>query len=432
MKKLHNIAIFSLSVFYAVSAHATDLTEVLVQTYKTNPDLIAEREILKATDENYNQAFSGWLPSAEINADREHDSVKSGRRRAVSSVGTSKSFAIQQPVFNGGETIARMHQAKNQIKAEQATLIRIEQRAFLDAITAYMDVIRNDEVVKLNEKNLEVLKKSKISTDERFRLGEVTRTDAAQANARVSRAISEKTRAIGEAMVARATFKNVTGMDATTLTMPNEASNLPRTKDEAIIIAVKNNPSVKSAESSVLAAKNAVSASKAALLPDVSLRADYRNTDGILNLGGNVYDTKTATINLRMPLYQSGAEYSRIRAGKNTVNRRKFEAEGTMRDVAESATRYWENLEVSRANLISSRDAVVAATTALEGVTQEIEFGSRTVIEALNAQQELFQTQTDVVRAKHDDIIASYSLKSVMGGLGISDALPTCMTQAGI
>lgn len=423
MKKLNTLLAFTALCTLSVinGASATDLREVLAHTYNTNPTLLAERETLKTADEQYNQAFSGWLPTASLNLERQHQDVKvNNRAPADSSVGTSRDFRVNQPVFNGGETIAQINRAKNQIKAAQETLKRTEQTMFLDAITAYMDVIRTEEVLRLSQKNAEVLKKHRASTDQRFQLGEVTRTDVAQANARVSRAITDQTRALGEATVARATFKNVTGMDALSLTPPEEAPGTALTLETAISMATTNNPSVKLAEYNVLAAKNNVSISKAVLLPDVSLQGEIRNTDGFINLGGGSYDTQTATINVAVPLYQSGVEYSRIRANKNTVDRRKSEAQAVTRDVIESTTRSWENLEVARATLISTSDAVSAATTAMEGVSQETEVGSRTVLDLLDAEQELFAAQTESVRAKSTQIIASYSLKSAQGELTAS------------
>jgi outer membrane protein len=408
---------FSVTAFAASDASATTLTEVLAYTYNTNPSLLAERATLRATDEAYAQAFAGWLPTATVSGDRDKESVKAGNRPSTSNYAYTRDFTITQPIFNGGGTIAQMHRAENQIKAGQATLKRTEQTVFLNAISAYMDVISTEEVLKLSQKNIEALQKNLTSTQERFRLGEVTNTDQAQANSRLSRATADQRRAISDAAIARGNFKSITGIDPVTLTFPEEAKISAATIDEAISIASANNPSNAISKHVVKAAKNQVSAAKAVLLPTVSLRENIRDTYGFIGLGGGEYDTKTALINVSIPLYQAGGEYSRIRESKNTVERREFDAESTARDVIQSTLRAWQVLEAARASLKSSQDAASTAGIALKGVMQEAEYGSRTVLDVLNAEQELYLTQTEIVRAKRDNIISSYTLKSALGEL---------------
>ena len=403
------------------NASATELRDVLVYTYNTNPALLAERENLKATDELYYQAFAGFMPSASLNYGRENDSLRAGKSAGITHIGKSQDFIINQPIFNGGQSIAQMHRAMAQIKAEQAQLKITEQKIFLNAIAAYMDVVRNEEILKLSEENIEALKKNQLSTNERFKLGEVTRTDLSQSDARVSRAISDRTRTMGDLTVSRATFKNVTGMEAINLKDPERAKNLPSSSEVAILLATQNSPNIVQAENTLKGAKSAVSQNESALLPSVSLRGDYRDTTGFPTLGSAEYDTKSLALNVSIPLYQSGSEYSRIRASKDTVEQQKKNLEQTIRDVTETAVRAWQSMQVSEATLKSSEDAVNAAKIALAGVTQEAEIGSRTVTELLDAEQQVYQTETEFARAKHDAKFGSYQVLATIGNLTAKD-----------
>jgi outer membrane protein len=402
-------------------AAATTLQEVLVHTYNTNPTILAGRANLRATDEAYANALSGWLPSASATGERNRQSVSAGTAPTVTSNGTAYDLTVTQPLFNGGGTIAQMRRAKNLIEAERATLKRTEQTVFLNAITAYMEVISSEETLKLTQKNLANLKKNLQSTQLRFKLGEVTNTDVAQANSRLSRSITAERRALSDTVVARGNFKAITGMDPLQLTPPQEAVIKPATLDEAINLAAVKNPNTSIAKYTMLAVQNEVSANKATLLPTVNVRANARRTDGFINLGGAEYDTDTISLNATIPLYQSGAEYARIRESKSRLESRKFDTESVTRDVLRSTTRSWEAFHVARATLQSSKDSADAASIALSGVMQEAEYGSRTVLDVLNAEQELVTAQIDLVRAKQEEIVGSYSLKAALGELTAED-----------
>lgn len=406
-----------LSGVFASPAMAIDLQEALVSAYNTNPSLLAERENLKTTDELVSQALSGWFPSASFTAEHGRQSIHAENNANRTSTTQSRRLNLNQPVFNGGETVAQTNRAKNLVKSGQATLERTEQNVMLDAVTVYMNLFQAQEVMKYSQTNKEVLEKHLEFANNRFSLGEVTRTDVAQSRSRLARGISDNNRARGDWENTRASFKRVTGIDPDVAVFPDVTEDLPATLDEAISIAQKNNPQIRAVQFDTLAAKNAVSASKAVLLPSVSLRAEMQKTDGFINLGGQEYDTTTALINVTVPLYQSGSEYSRIRSNKNVVERRKFDTRNALDTITDNTIRAWSNLQTARANIQSTSNAVDAAATALEGVTRESEAGTRTTLDVLDAEQELFVSKVEHTRARRDEIVSIYTLKAALGQL---------------
>lgn len=399
------------------SAYATDLQQAFIDAYQHNPTLLAERANLKATDEQIAQAYSGFLPHAGLEWSKGEEKIERNNRYKNDGTTHAKDLVISQPLFKGGETLFQISRAKHVIKAGQAALLNVEQNVFLETATAYMDLLQAQEVLKLSQKNEEVLRKHLQSAEERFKLGEVTRTDVAQAKARLSRAISEKTRALGDVNTALATYKRIVGTEPLQLVVPSIPANLPANIEDATKIALMQNPELEAAKFNVMASKDVINISKAALLPDVNLRSEIRKTEGYASFGRGDYDTKTATLTVSVPLYQSGAEYSKIRANKRLEERRKFEAKSVYDQVIEKTVRAWRNLEVAKSNVKSRADAVEAASVALEGVTQEAALGSRTTLDVLDAEQELFMAQVEKARAKRDEIVSSYQLKAAMGQL---------------
>lgn len=400
---------------------AASLQEALETTYKTNPELAAERSNLASVDEQASQAFSGWLPSATFGYDKGHEKVEVGARPEESDSTTSTTWRIQQPIFNGGRTVALTHRATQQIKASRAALQQTEQRVLLNAVTAYMNVIRDHDVLELSRNNVSVLEKHLEITKERFRLGEVTRTDVAQAEARLASAISDRTQAEGQFSTSQANYKRVVGVAPSNPIAPTALPVLPTNLDEVIARAKANNPAVKRAKYSLEVAHYEVNANAAELLPDVALVGTKRSDDGFAAYGGQDYDSETIALNVSVPLYQSGIEYSRIRQAKETKQQRKFLLDDADNSATEDAISAWENYQVAKATIVSTQSSAEAAQVALDGVTQEADVGSRTTLDVLDAEQELFVAKSSLIRAKRNEIVSMYNLQSVMGVLTAGD-----------
>lgn len=422
--------IFAISLF-PTFANAVELLDSLKMAYENNPELKAKQEELKSRDEQLPQAYSGWLPT--ITASGEYGRNKDEIRRQGRDVDTyygdnSKQLTYNQSLFNSGETLFRTSRAENVILASREELRSTEQSILLNTITAHSDVVRTKEVLDLSKNNEKVLREQMESTKDRFQLGETTKTDVSQSEARYQRGISDRIRAQGELTAALANYIQITGVhenkllrDPQNFRLPRALHKIPNSLDEAFSIAQEFNPRLKSSLYGVEIGKEDVNISLARLGPDVSLRANSIRGDTRVIGGSTDNKNDSISLNLSIPLYQSGSEYSRIRESKREVERRKLDKMNTLNQVREDIISSWEGVITTRATIISTDEAVKAATVALDGVKKEQEVGSRTILDVLDAEQELFVTKVNAVNARRNEVVALYNLLFHMGKLSASD-----------
>jgi TolC family type I secretion outer membrane protein len=405
------------AMLWSPDAHAISIKDAMARAYMNNPALHAGQAQLESTSELLPQAYAGFLPSATFGYERGKEKETLGRREDDFQV-TTRQLSATQPVFNGFASLSEVSRANNLISAEQYRLTNTEQSTLSDAITAYMDVVRSSEVLDLNKSNVQVLKEQLQATNERFSLGETTRTDVAQSEARLSRAISDETVAEGDLVAAQANYKRVVGEDPVDVSMPKALPAIPNTIADAIGLATDRNPAVLFAKYRADAANNDVNISKSRLLPDASVVVSRQNQDGLANFtGASDQEINSVMLNVHVPLYQSGSEYSRIRQDKRTREQRQLDLEEANNQAVEQVTKNWEAVRTARATIKSTTDAVNAAQVALEGVKQEAAVGSRTVLDILDAEQELFVTRVNLVGAQRNEVIATYNLLASVGSL---------------
>ncbi len=415
MKKFYSL-VAALSMTTALSANAGSLDETLMQAYTFNPDLHSSREEIKARDELMPQALSGFLPQARFDytVGAEREKINNGTRNSFNP--QTREFSITQPIFQGGETLARISRAENQIDAGRYGLQEAEQRLLQSAVQAYMSVVRNQEVLRLSKHNEEVLGQQLSATKDRFELGETTRTDVAQSEARLSRAMSDRLRAEGDLDSAKATFIRIVGQPVENATMPTDVHPVPDTLEEAIAIGTKENPNLLASQYVAKSAKDDVDIAVARILPDVNVRASKRTVeDGGTFVGDQ--DSDSVLLQVAVPLFQGGAEYSAVRQNKRVAEQRKLEQENAYNETVERITRAWEDLQTARATIKANADAVKAAAVALDGVKQENEVGSRTTLDVLDAEQELFVARVNLITAQTNEVIAIYNLRASIGYL---------------
>ncbi len=408
--------------------NAESLTDALIAAYNGNPTLLAERARLRATDEGTNQARAGWRPTVTLSG----TATRSINRRQSASLGDivtfpptttetdvnsySSSVTVSQPLFRGFQTLNAKRGADARIRAGRASLWSTEQQVLLDTVTAYSDVIRDEATVQLNSNNVQVLGRQLEASQDRFRVGEITRTDVAQSEARLSLAKSNKTRSEATLAESRARYGVTVGQAPGTLDPLPSLPALPSSLDEAVNMALENNPSLIGAKESEDAAKHDVSQAKGGLLPSVELSGQVNagedfNRDQFQNTGSSVSTTVT------IPLYQGGAQYSRIRQAKHTHSATRLQTSLAQRQAVQAATNAWENLKAARAAIISDREQVRANEIAYEGVRQEAQVGSRTTLDVLDAEQELLDAQVALVRTERDEYVAAYQLLAATGQL---------------
>ena len=415
------VAFFVAAMLPATVALAESLEAALVATYMNNPTLLAQRATLRATDEGVSQALGGWRPTVTVAASlASRRSETNLTNRTMSTQPRSLSLSITQPLYRGGRTVAGVDSAEATVSAGRAQLQVIEQRVLLGTVTAYLDVLRDQALVQLNQNNVAVLQRQLQATRDRFEVGELTRTDVSQAESRFSRAISDLVQAEGNLESSRASYENLVGNRPGVLERVPPLAGLPGSVEAALAIALERNPSLLVAAYTERASSFAVRAARGVLFPSVSLDGDFARSDEAISRTSES-TTSTLTARLSIPLYQSGSEYSNIRELAQTNNRRRIEVEESRRSVIEDVTQAWERLNTSTAAIRSRVDQVAAAEVALDGVQQEEEVGSRTLLDILDAEQELLDARVSLVSAERDEYVAGFDLRAAIGQLTAAD-----------
>ncbi len=411
---------------------AQTLQEALAMAYANNPTLQAARAQLRSVDENVPQALGNWRPTVQLQGSAGQTatggSSNDQRIRERSRDPVSLSASVTQPLYRGGRTGASVRQAENQVLAQRAQLLATEQQVLLDTVNAYVSVIQNQEEVRLNINNEQVLMRQLQATNERFRVGEITRTDVAQAESRLAGARSSRADAEGRLQTARATFQRFVGQPPQRLSAPQPLRPPVTSAQEAAQLAAQNNPNVVSALFTEAAQRDRIDVQYGSLLPQAGITAQLFRQD---NQGGTGVgaDTRTqgtsVTANLTVPIYQGGSEYAAVRQARQDAQRARQQIDEQRRRFSAEATQGWERLTASRAQVESRRAQIRAAEIALDGVQREAIVGSRTTLDVLNAEQELLNARVDLVRALATLVNESHNLVAAVGRLTARDlALP--------
>jgi outer membrane protein len=400
-------------------AAAESLIEAMVSAYTGNPALKGERARQRGTDEQVPQALSGWRPTVTV--DGSISNVWSDSNVAPSTEVSPKSVSIglSQPIFRGFKTINGTKAAEANVEAGRQGLLAIEQDILFQAIQAYMNVIRDRQIVGLRQKNVSVLQKQLTAADERFKVGEITRTDVAQSRARVSGAQSNVASAKASLAASVANYFNVVGHDPGKLKYPKLAK-LPRSLAEAQAAAEEINPNILSAAYVEEAQRFNTEVVKGDLLPAVDFAATATITD---NPSAGVGSQESARIEavLTIPLYEAGRVYSSVREAKHVTSQRRLEVIQAGREVRESVSISWNNLITARETIRSAKEQVSAAELALDGVRQEYFVGSRTTLDVLDAEGEVVNARITQVSAERDQIVAAYQILGSIGRLTARD-----------
>ncbi len=307
----------------AGSARAQTLTQALAEAYNTNPQLLAQRALLRATDEQVPQALSGWRPT--VNFTGQVGGARGGLiEPSVSAFSTyyqnSLSLQITQPVYSGGRTVAQTRQAINTVQATRAQTLAVETSVFQAVAQAYLDVVRDQALVEVDRNNVAVLRQQLEATQDRFRVGEVTRTDVAQAESSLAQAIGTLTAAEGTLRQSQAEYVRAVGQPPGRLLLPRERPTLPATREEAQTLAADDNFNVISANFSELAARDNIAVVRGQLLPQISIVGNLsRSVAPSITFTNALENTGTIAAQMTVPLYEGGAIYSQTRQAEQTV-----------------------------------------------------------------------------------------------------------------
>ena len=406
------------------------LSEALAATYSNQPALQAERAKLRATDENVPTALAGWRPTVVLAGSTGYgDGVSrayNGLTGSILNVQTDRLIGtaqatVTQNLYNGGKTQANVNRSKNQVYAERATLIAQEQTSFNNSVSAYVGVIQAQQLLALDINNEQVLAKQLQATNDRFRVGEITRTDVAQAEAALEGARATRETAVGNLQTARGTFQQIIGVFPPDNLVEPQPLNLPvHSEQQASKLATVNNPNVITAQFNDAAAKDAIDVQFAALLPQISLQGQtfQQNNAGSRSTDANGYQV---VAQLSVPLYQGGAEYAAVRQARQTEQQTQRLIDDAKRTAVQNAVQAWDTLAAAKSSADSTRAQIRANEVALEGVEREAIVGSRTTLDVLNATQLLLQSRTTLVQNLSQVITASYAVAVAIGRLTARD-----------
>jgi outer membrane protein len=409
----------------AGTASADTLREALVSSYNTNPTLTAQRESQKATDATVAIARAAGRPQISGTVGINRDLTRRGILDTGGSKGPTLSGGVDLsvPLYNGGAVRNSVNAAKTRVEAGRATLRAVEGDVFTQAVSAYMDVIRDRAIVELNQNNVKVLETNLQATQDRFQIGDLTRTDVAQSEARLQLGRSQLATAQGRLTGSEATYRQVIGHAPAQLAPPPPLPPLPANSDEAVRIALANNPDLVSISRQAIAAGYDVNVARAGRLPTLSgvVSGNYvnvlRGTEPDPISGQSVHTGTSTSVGLsaQVPIFQGGLPAARIRQAQAQQGQVLEQVVGTERAVVQTTRAAFANYDAAQKAIQAETVAVQANELALEGNRAEQSVGTRTIIEVLNAEQELLNSQVALVTAKRDAYVAGFQLLNAMG-----------------
>jgi outer membrane protein len=413
----------------AGGGQAETINGALVKAYLTNPDINTQRAAVRVADENVPKANAGYLPTVEATAnigiERAQTSEIGANNAASSAVGVflkPRGYGVQanETVFNGNRTLNSIRQAESQVFGAREQLRNTEQNTLLSGLTAYMDVLEDTAILGLDNNNVDVLKEQLRETRDRFTVGEVTRTDVAQAEASLALGQGTALSAVATLQAAVARYRQFIGDQPTSLAPVKPLMRpIPKTLPEAISISQIEHPAISGSLHGVDAAELQVKIAEGALYPTVGLSAAVSNQYDVNGIPGFKVLSGTITGQLTIPIYQGGAEYAATRQAKESLSQQEIQTDSLRNQVRQAVIAAWGLNQAAVGVVRAARAGVSANEVALTGVREEAKVGQRTTLDVLNAQQALLQARTTLVQAEHDQVVDSYSLLSAIGRLNI-------------
>jgi outer membrane protein len=410
-------------------ALADTIEAALVRAYQNNPQLNAQRAQVRSTDENVPQALSGYRPKVSLTASAGYQyldtlSTSGGTPTAIvrtdihgTNAPRSAGVTVSQTLFNGQQTANRTRAAESQVSGSREALRVLEQTVLLSAATIYMDYLRDSAIVEVQKSNVRVLEQTLKQTQDRFNVGEVTRTDVAQSEAQLAAGKTQLLTAEANLVTTKANFRRIIGNEPVALAPGSPVDRFfPGTLPGAVDLSLIENPNVTAAMFGIDVNFLQVKVAEGALLPTVSLQATVQQAyeqSLILPKSFNA----AATAQVSVPIYQGGAEYSLIRQSKENLAQQRLVLEQTRDQTRANTVTFWGQLVAGKAQVASAQAQVSASEVALNGVREEAKAGQRTTLDVLNAQQALVNARVALVTAQHDRVVASYSVLSAVGRL---------------
>jgi len=397
-------------------AAAETLAEAVALAYQTNPTLRAQRAQLRALDEGVIQARAGYAPRADLEGGAGYTENFEQNQGSGS---LNARLGVSQPLYTGGRVAASVDNARADVLAGREQLRSVEASVLVNVIQAYADVRRFQEELRIRTENVAVLRRQLDETGARFEVGEITRTDVAQAESRL--ALSQANLAVSQANLAnaRANYARVVGQNPGELAPEPALPVLPATVDEAFVTAELENPSIRAADFATRSARARVRAARAQSAPSLSLGGSLSAFQAPVGLDIDDVRQEQAqvSVNATVPLFTGGLNASRVRQALEDENRARFRVDETRREVLNNVAQAWNGLIAARAGLLANQEQVAAARVAFEGAQAEAQVGLRTTLDVLNAQQELRNAELLLVNARRDAYVSEAQVLAAMGRL---------------
>ena len=407
----------------AMPASAETLREAFIAAYKTNPTLTGARAGQRATDESVPIAKADGLPSATSDFGFQENFLRSANSFTSPLRQSTAGGSVEVPIYAGGAVKNSIRAAKKRVEAGQFDLRATESSIFSNVVATYMDVMRDTAIVQLNRANVGVLSVNLEATSDRFEIGDLTRTDVAQSEARLELAKSDMETARANLIRSKENYIALVGHAPDDLQPPPPLPNLPNTPDEAVDIALLHNPDLLAAKERSNAAEFDIKTARASRKPRISTYVQGRYLNFHNTLGGNIpggnfvqeQSTAEAGIRASMPIYQGGRPAAQIRQAQARSGQTYEQQIATERNNIAQTRASYSSWRASERVIQSSDRAVAAAALSLEGVRAENTVGNRTILDILNAEQELLNAQVQLVVARRNSYVAGFTLLAAMG-----------------
>jgi outer membrane protein len=430
-KHAYVAALLSAVALFPTAVSAETIKGALAKAYQLNSQLNSARAGVRVTDEDVAIAKSGYRPTITGSANIDYTVTRSRLKGAFEALDgtdriTTGSFGVEinQLLFDGFQTRNNVAAAEANVRAQQENLRNTEQNILFDAASAYMDVIRDRQIVRLREQNLEFLEEQVRAARSRLEVGEGTRTDVAQAEADRATAISQLASARATEESSEATYRQLVGDQPNSLQAASALSKLlPRSQEQAMAIALERHPAILATQHLVDAAAFSVKSAEGALLPQVSALAgvsqNYRETSPGTSQSDGSFTSGNVGVTLTVPIYQGGRTSAQVRQSKESLGQARIDVDVNRDQVRAAVTSAWAQYEAAVESLSANQTSVDAARLALNGVIEERNVGQRTTLDVLDSQADLIAIQINLANSQRDVVVASYAILSAIGLLTV-------------
>ena len=391
------------------------LEEALSLAYKKNPSIQAKRANLRSNDELVSISTSEFYPKIRIIGSYGETVTNYNETDEIKLKPSVVKVEAEQVIFSGGRLLNNRYQSLNFVAASRADLNILEQEVLFSAAEAFFNVLTSQKIVELREVNLDVLNERLEVAKIQFEVGELTLTDVAQSEARLSLSQANLAEATSNLEKSKAIYKSIIGVSPINLSNDFINFSLPITIEEALSIANAKSPYIKFAEKSELSSRYGIKSAKSKLLPSLSLIGEFSNSEEMLfNMDGNAYQLMGV---LSMPIFSGGLNWSNIRKAQEINIRDRFQLVEARRFVAQEVKSAFYEYSSSLIKVNSSKKQFEANKIALEGVKEEFELGTRTNLDVLDAEQEFLDSQVSMISSENNSKLSMFYLLLSIGSL---------------